>query len=414
MKRILFSVFALTLAHGVNSQIIKDTVTVGPGYGNNVWYSLENDEQGTQISSNWDIALASTSAQTSSLTASILFNHKKGTLYVIPGADVADFATVDTAGMVANGALYNSDVKWGAGAFNDITPTGQFDFGWGEYNMTSHSLDASRIFVIKYSATSYVKVMISLNTTAKKYTVTYADLNSQTPTVKEIDFTTFTDRNFIYFSMADNAIINREPASAAWDLTFMQYPTLTQGVKYMVAGALHNVGVEAVKVQSVDVATYRDWNAQTFSSNINTIGYDWKNNQGVVEGSLVYFVKAKTGDIWKVVFTGFVSGFGTGEGKYIFTKEKMSTLSVEDIDANVLVSLYPNPAKETATLVLDNKALTVVNVYNVLGALVYSTEVNAGGLQAVNIPVADLNNGIYHVVCTSNGKSSSQKLMIQK
>lgn len=49
----MISVFALSS----KAQTIIDTVSVGAGYANQKWYSLQNDEQGTtQSKDNWDIA----------------------------------------------------------------------------------------------------------------------------------------------------------------------------------------------------------------------------------------------------------------------------------------------------------------------------------------------------------------------
>lgn len=417
MKRILFSaVLAFGFTQGMQAQVI-DTVIVGNGYANNIWYSLQNDNQATQPVNNWDIAVSPSVNPNSGLASAALFNYKSGTLYAIPGSNPANFATVDTTGMVAAGQLYNSDVTWSKGAFNNTPVIGQFDYGWGTYNSTTHSgIAANRVFVIKYANGSYKKLTIDLDFNTG-FTIKSANLDNTGMVTKAIALTPYGSKNFVYYSVTNDAVIDREPAAADWDLTFHQYMTdLGGGVYYAVAGIFQNNGVEVAKVHPVaNTATFNSWASQTYSEDINTIGYNWKNSgmSGVtIEDSTVFFVKAMTGDVWKVIMTGFISG-ASGNGSYIFSKQKISTASVNELEETVFMTVYPNPANESATLVIDNKSASAVSVYNVLGALVYTAEVTEGGLQTVNVPVANLNNGIYHVVCTSNGKSATQKLMVQ-
>ena len=417
MKKIILAVCAFVAIQNGNAQVLVDTVITGNGYTDNVWYSLENDEQARSASTNWEIALATTIAQNSEIAAVLRFNHKIGTLYTVPGALPADFATLDTAGMVANGALENSDSKWGIGAFGDVTLTGQFDYGWGEYNMTSHNLEANRIFVIKYADNSYKKVMISLNTIGKKYSITFADLNSATPTISEVDYAAISNRNFVYFSLKNNQMLNREPASASWDLTFMQYlASVSPTMKYTTFGILTNIGVEAVKVSGVsNPLTFVDYQSQTFSTDINVIGYNWKNAQAqTVPTDVVYFVKDRNNSIWKLIFTGFTTGSGSSINSNSFSKEKIvDALSVDALNANIFLNVYPNPTSDVASIVFDNQAAADVKIVNALGQVVFQENIQTTGLQVVNVNVNDFQAGIYHVIVSSDKQISSQKLIVQ-
>lgn len=415
MKRILFSaVLAGGMLQNASAQaVVSDSVITGPNYANTIWYSLENDEQGTQPSDNWHIALASSVSPTSGLSATVLFNHKMGTVYAIPGSSAANFNAADTAGLSTWAPLYNSDIKWGGeGAFNSIG-AGHPDYGWGDYQANHTGISASRVFVLKLAGNVYKKVTIDL-TWANGYTVKYSNLDNSGVETQVVPITPYESKNFVYYSVTANAIVDREPASADWDLTFTQYPTLTMGVKYLVAGILHNQGVQIAKVHPVaNPATYTDWSSATFSDNINTIGYNWKNaGQGgvTIEDSLVYFVKAKDGALWKVIMTGFV---GASAGKYYFTKQKLSGLSVNELEAEVFMTVYPNPANESVSLVLDNADASDIKIYSLTGSLVYTTSVSGNGLQQIQVPVTEFSNGLYQVVCTSKGKTVTQKLMVQ-
>lgn len=418
MNKIVSAFTFLALSIHLNAQIsVVDTVITGPLYANNVWYSLENDNQASSSNGNWDLAFSTSYSQSNPLTTSILFNHKLGVLYEVPGSDPQEFENLDTTGMVGNGALYNSDESWAAGAFNNTQNLGTFDYGWGNYDMASHSgIHANRIFVIKYSTGAYKKLKISLDFASNTYTIVYSNLDNSEMETELIDFSPYSSKNFIYYSIANNSIVEREPDAESWDFTFMQYPTNVQSSKYMVAGILHNEGVEVAKVYPVNsVEVFNEWTSQSFSSEINTIGYNWKNAGmgGVtIEDSTVFFVKSKVGEIWKVVMTGFISGSGGGTGEYIFSKQKLSALSTDKPEFQAWMQLYPNPANDLTTLVIDVKEKTSIVLYSLSGEKVFETHVAENGLNQIHIPLQDLANGIYQVVCTSSNSTLMQKLVV--
>ena len=416
MKKILFSaILACGASHFAGAQAVIDTVIVGNGYANNVWYSLENDNQAVQPATNWDIALSTTINPNSGLSTAALFNYKSGMIYEVPGSSAANFATLDTNGLSTWEPLFNSDETWTAGALNNTANLGQYDYGWGTYNATTHaSIDANRVFVIKYTNGTWKKLYINLSFSSG-YTITFANLDNTGQDSEVIPLAAYASKNFLYYSLSTSTVLDREPAAASWDLTFMQYPYMALG-GYPVAGVLHNHGVETAKIHPIgSPQTYTDHGSAVYSENISTIGYNWKNSGPggvVIEDSLAYIVKTQTGDIWRVVFTGFISG-GTGTGEYIFSKELLTSLSVNEFDAAPFLSVYPNPAAENVSVVIDNSSEAVIAVYSLAGSLVYTTTVAETGLQTVNIPVADLNSGLYQVVYTSNGRAATQKLAVQ-
>jgi hypothetical protein len=83
--------------------------------------------------------------------------------------------------------------------------------------------------------------------------------------------------------------------------------------------------------------------------------------------------------------------------------------SVDELEQNWSAGFYPNPA--TADLTVWSSTPVSVNIYNSLGALVFSQRVNA-----VNhiLDIAELQQGLYQVVMqTSDGKQSAQLLVKQ-
>jgi hypothetical protein len=419
MKKAIFSALLASLAiQQASAQAVIDTVSMGAGYVNNVWYSLENDNAGEASATNWDLGLAATISPASPLVASIIFNPKVGNVYEIPGSTPANFATVDTAGLSTWQPLDNSELDWSRGALNNTTGFGGLNYGWGTYDAITHTgVAANRVFVLKYTNGPCVKFYVNLIfDLGGKYTITFANLDNTAQGSRNLLVNDYAARNFAYTKLNVDEFLQREPLSANWDLLFTQYKTTTVPAPYnTVTGILHNVGVESAKVTDVNnMATYEDWQSATFSENINTIGYNWKtiqqDNSYLIAPSTVYFVKDKSGDIWKIIFTEFTGG---SQGKSMFSKEKLETLGLSEGEAAVFTAAFPNPANSSFSMAVSKAEKASIRVYNLLGALCYETVVNGNQLQEVQIPVADLNNGLYQVVCTSNGQSVAQKIVVQ-
>lgn len=415
MKQHILLVCAATiLTTAANAQLVHDTVTTNPGYTHNVWYSLANDDQATDPATSWDIALSTSMGAMDELTTSVLFNHKIGSVYEIPGSDPSDFANADTAGLSTWTPLYNSEESWAAGAFNNTQNLGSFDYGWGNYNMSTHGIDANRIFVIKYTNGTYRKLAINSANTANTYTLVFDALDNSDLTTETIDITTYTSKNFVGYNLIAKVVVDREPASASWDLYFHQYPSFDYNPPYTVTGVFHNVGVQVAQVYPVnDPESYEDFSGAVFEDAINTIGYDWKAFNGMgfaVADSTVYVVKDKTGDVWKVIFTGFG---GSASGKYMFAKEKLSSASIDEHTA-IIASLYPNPSADEATLILSNAPDATVEVYSLSGTRMYAAHVDAAELTAVPLPVREFAEGMYQVVITTSATVTAQKLMVRR
>jgi hypothetical protein len=419
MKKVLLSSMLVMAAASMNAQVVVDTVSMGAGYANNVWYSLAGDEAGSQPANNWDIALAATSSQNSSLTTAMHINIKTVKLYEATGTAVADFAAMDS---FSSGwtALYNSDTSWAEGAFNTTTPMSGFDYGWGTYNTTTHNVEANRVFVLEYAGNVYRKMHVTLNSTAGTYTLVHANLDNTDLHTETLNTATYGTKNFMYFNLTTNAIVDREPETTDWDLLFTQYSAYIPG-PYTVTGIIGNVDVEILKVTNIaNVNTYTNWISPDYSPYINTIGYNWKafvNNVYAIEDSTVYFVKAMDGDIWKVIMTGFG---GSANGSSMFSKEKMVTASVENAAGKNAASLtvFPNPSNGNNVTVIyslgnDSKTSKVM-VTDMTGRVVLVNELNKQkGLYEYKLPSLNLAAGTYIINVLTDAGAMQQKFVIQ-
>ena len=266
------------------------TVTTGPGYSQQTWYQLSTDAVTGAPLAEWDLAFEINGG----FTASILANTQKGlAVYQAPYA-VAEWDVADTNGLAVSWtALHNSDTDWSTGALNRDANLDLFNLGWGIYDMVTHVVGGDSIYVVHLSSGAWKKLRIDA-LTGGTYHFTYADLDGTNEQMHALDKNDYMGKNFAYWSLEADAAIDREPASADWDLLFGKYMT-DIGVWYGVTGALNNKGVRVVEVTGTpSTEAQMDWNG--FHDDINTIGYDWKTfNNGTfqyeIADSLTYFVQ---------------------------------------------------------------------------------------------------------------------------
>ena len=406
MKRILL---AASVLFGINANAqIEDTVSLMPGYMDQVWYSLENDEQAREPKNNWDIAF-----DVSQFGASILVNQINGvSLYAHP-SDTSDFTTTtDTTGMSTWIPLNNSDTTWSLGAFNENSMA--LDMGWGTYNTLTHQVVGNKFFIIELANGDLQKIWIE-SLASGVYTFRHATLDNSMDMTHTLTKSDFADKNFGYFNLSTHSELDREPNNQDWDLQFTQYHTLIPTgpgsfLPYTVSGVLSNAGVEVAEANGVDQATYIDYMAETFDSKIDVIGYDWKSYQGswMLVSDRIFFVKTASGDIWKLVFTDFG---GMGNGNYVFSKELLAANNIKDNEVATL-EILPNPASENTTLILDGKGNDVnITVTDFNGKTVLTQNLNNIGFVEHHISIEDLSIGMYFVTVITNGTSNTKKLI---
>lgn len=423
MKKTLLSIGLLALsALNVNAQIIIDTVSVGAGYANQKWYSLQNDEQGTaQSKDNWDIAF-----EISGYSASIIGNTQKANFVIYKAPySIAQYSTIDTSGIASWPVIHNSDTTWAVGAFNKgKNPSNSFDLGWGVYDVNTHIISGDSCYVIKLSATSYKKLkLIDLN--GGIYSFEYANIDGSNSQAQSITKSNYTGKNFAYFDLTNNVAIDREPTSANWDLTFVKYISFVppSGTPYGVTGVLSNKGVKVAQADNVvSPSTYNSFSSHAFKTAINEIGYDWKVFNGGtmtwdIKGDTVYFVNDKPGNIWKLRFTKFG---GSSNGNFIFSKEKISSVGIADIEgkplANVIV--YPNPTNGSGTTLLFSTEVELakvsVSITDIAGKIISDENVTVtNGLNQHQLNTIELTAGVYFIHLNAGSYSTIQKLIKQ-
>lgn len=294
----------------------SDSISMGTGYAQDVYYSMENGIISTSDRSGWDIAFS-----TNPMSSTVLINEGYGVeLYNYPNGDMDAWDNVDTMGMAFWPPMFNSDTSWYNGAF-DRNSTGHPDYGWGVYNSQTHDVIGDSLFVIRLSDGSLKKIFIEKRAAmSNSFSIKYADLDGTTES-KEINCNDYAAKNFIYLNLTSGTILDIEPDSESWDIMFTRYHD--ESIPYIVTGVLSNMEVECAEVRDTDPAD-ADPETAEFTTDISTIGADWKRfDMGsftyVMEEDLCYFVKS--GDnTYKLIFTG-TDGSATGTTSFEIEKQ---------------------------------------------------------------------------------------------
>lgn len=406
-----FLVFILSLA-SVFTVAQSVTVNTGASYANDVFYSFENGSVKTVSRTNWDLAFS-----TNNFSVSILTNNASGTeLYTYTSGDTSDWSNVDTSSINWN-LMYNSIETFDEGAFT-MNATGHPDYGWGIYNMGSHNVVGDSIFIIKTVSGDYKKIWIEQRDAVNNmWYFKYANLDGSSSQSVTLDASLYDTKNFVYYSLDTDSIKDREPASSDWDLLFTKY--YDYNIPYNVTGVLSNeshVLMEEVSQSGLNQATYNTYNEANMSTNISIVGSDWKSFNMTsftydISDSTVFFAKSynANGDsvYTKFYFTAF-SGSSTGE--YTFEQETLLHSNINDVNNDVSLSIYPNPANGIVNINSDYTENSDIQIFNISGSLIKS--LNNRKLNNLKINLSDLPSGSYLIKIKNNEFTNSELIIL--
>lgn len=406
--KLIFTTTFILITTLLTAQNVSDIATTGEGYANQIWYSMANGEVADTPKDNWDIAFEITG-----FSASIRFNEQKGmTLYAAPYS-IAEWAALDTTGMEANWEpLHNDPKSWERGAFNHFSSS-EFDLGWGIYNLVTHIISGDSIYVVKLENGDFKKLRID-NLASGTYNFTFADIDGQNETAAAIVKSEFSGKNFGYYNLETGEVIDREPLSESWDITFTKYIDFVGpdgDAPYGVTGILQNYTAQTAEAADTPVAD-AEWINFSFSNDINIIGYDWKTFDFtlgyVIAENLSYFVKGHDGGIYKIVFTGFG---GSATGVYEYTIKHVSTVGITEIEQYNL-NTYPNPTNgNNVRMTWDSGDFNTLRLIDLSGKVVFNQNIQFQSHSA-EIQTAQLAPGVYIVLLSGNNSVVTQKLVV--
>ena len=396
MKRILLSL-SILLSQFAHSQMITDTISMGAGYAQDVYYSVTSGEVITVDRSNWDLAFG-----TDLFDVSIHINEAEGMELYEASTDVNDWSTLDTAGMSWM-PLHNSDTAWDWGAFN-ANANGEFNYGWGTYNTTVHKVFAAAIYVLKMADGSYKKMIIDEMDLTGTYSFRVADLDGSNEVDTTLAKANYNNKHRIYMNLSNFSVVDREPARDSWEMVFTKYMTeLAPGVYYPVTGVLTAPGMRSIRRADVPVMD-DSYDTTQFVSHINNIGYDWKsydlqNNIYVCADSLAYFVEDENFNVHKIYFTAFA---GSSTGDIMLNRSASMSVGLEEIEADVRI--YPNPA--TTVVNVSGVVLRYYEMFDTMGQLVKNGNDST-------IELHELPNGIYYLRLETEQGMIGRRILVQ-
>jgi hypothetical protein len=304
--------------------LLVDSLTLGTDYVNDIYYNLKQGEVAEVPRNNWDIGF-----KTNVRSSSVIINSTSGiNLWEYPIQDTTKWSTLDTTGMKNSWtSLVNSDTTWSFSAF-EKNMKGHPDYGWGEYNSLTHDVNGNSIFVIQLQDGSYKKIIITKReASTNTYHFKYANLNGSSSVTRSVNCGNYAKKNFVYYSLSSDKVVDREPESDKWDLLLTRYTAMiSMGgpslVPYPVVGFLQNEGVTVAKM-SGDTAS-NDYSNASFKTAANTIGYNWKkqvsqtSSDYTIVPNQYFFVQTKDKSKVKVLFKKFES---TPKSKVVFERK---------------------------------------------------------------------------------------------
>ena len=412
MKKIIPFILSFVLPALGFSQ--ADSISYGPGYTQQVYYSFANGEVKSSDNTSWDLAFG-----TGGFDTDIRINDGFGVeLYLYPNGDTADWNTVDTTGMQNWTPRYNSDTSWQVTAFAAANISHP-DYGWGVYNSTTHEVVGDSIYIIKLTDGSYKKLKMNSMAPSGTFTFSYADVDGSNEIIGSFNKQMYNTKKHVYYALTNDSVMDLEPVKDSWDIVFTKYQQpQPQGGFYKVTGILAAGGRSVAEARGVDLTTV-GWYGQDYTTNIGTIGSDWKSfNMGTfsydIVDSLTYFLADTNDIVWQLTFTKFE---GSSTGKTVFNTKQVGVLSIEKSNLPLnSVSVFPNPAINNVTISIESEITQNnlnITVYSLTGSVVYTQTVNVLNKTNIEIPVAHWNQGMYLVKIGNDANAVVKQIIVQ-
>ncbi|MBX2959788.1 MAG: T9SS type A sorting domain-containing protein [Flavobacteriales bacterium] len=421
MKKLISTALIIsTILLNLKAQPISDSTSMQASYTNQVFYSLDNGEISNVDNNNWSIAFSVSG--TGAAGSAILLNEATSTLWAYPG-DKNQWSSFDTSNFNSWKRLLNTDTTWTNGAFNVYRgAAGTFDMGWGILNPSNNFWTfGDSLYLIKLNDDSYRKLWI-VSLKSGLWEFKYANIDGSNEQVITFNKSTYPNRNFVYFDMINNQLIDREPNNTTWDLTFVKHTDFVSppGTYVSVSSVFNNKNVWSAKSHEANyAAALISTTPQTaFTRRIDNIGREWKKFSSgsgwTVYDSIAYFVYDNDStQFYRIIFTGFG---GLGNGKTYFTKELLTNVGINDIENKTIFSIYPNPATNNLTLLLTHNKTEIltVEIYNIAGKVVQQKQLTTNSsVQQYNFNISDLSSGFYVLSIHSDNVKLTQKFVKQ-
>jgi hypothetical protein len=437
MRKLLLIIAALYSAASF-SQVTKDSISMGsgnPSYPLDVYYNLTTGAKDTVRNTNWHLSFAVRSAMPPmnvARAAAVRINEARGVNVYMPSTS-RSWNNFDTAGWRTWTRPHDSDSSWDIGAFNQGYNVQAFNFGWGNYSMTTRDIDGTKTFLIRIANgpnSIFKKFRIEKLVFDTLWYAVIANLDGTDSNAIFIDKSDFQGKLFAYYNITTNTVIDREP-STPWHLLWSRYFTKVNafGIDtfYTVTGILQHPTVVSTKFAGFlnDSLAY-EIASPLMTNRISNIGWDWKvSPQGPPSttpweliDSLSFFVKTQgmVDTAFKIIFTKFT---GPNPQITVFNKSLVAKnlppvgLARQQM-ASFNVNVFPNPANTALEYNFNTTATTAnITVYDITGKMVESSTISksSDGFSG-KIDVSTYNKGMYFIHIQTNEGTKAVRFMV--
>lgn len=406
-----------------------NTITL-ENYPNDVFYNMETGTVASVKGSNWHLGFAIRNAappMNVMRSTTIIANEGRGVSVFVSPQALTNWTNFDTTGFRTWNNPHNSDSIWDIGALNAYRDTSDgFDFGWGQYNLISHDLEATRMFLVRITygtgpaaTNTFKKIKIDRLAYDTQWVFTYANIDGSNSKTITFNKSQFAGKLFAYHNLLNDTTYDREPNSP-WDLLFTRYGAyytqFGQTIFSSNTGALSYPTLMTSRVSGVHTDSAM---AGVYASKITGVGTNWKENPGPgqpnfrVYDSVSYFTKRSNGREDKLVFEAFR---GANTGMIVFNKTNLELgTGLQKTSAIQSLQLFPNPASSHVNIQITSTANSATaKLFDVTGREMYSIELTNGIANSFEgtIPVSQLNKGVYFVQIVSGGATKTRKVVL--
>lgn len=428
MKKGIIATAIFGLVASLGAQSSTDTVTMGTGYANQIFFNLQDGKQHNSSIANWHIAHT-----TLAMDNAIRLNHAAGVFaYIYPNGDNGAYNSFDTTGWSTWHMPYNDMKDETKGALNQQTdPNNQWDFSWGVYDASSHEVVGDSLYLITVGMGAEMKLYKFMPIKQDKmgnFIFEFGPLDDVAGEPDTIKTSMAYGGMFKYFNFTEDKQVSIEPQNESWHLNFNRYYDLVQNprgpgmVMYPTTGAESFRGLEIAHVDGIDfselVSNPNDYisiakedtsiaSGHGFNTGLTRVGGDWKAFDGrgfsvVPQKNYIAKIETSTGfEYWGFHFLSFE---GQSTGAMNLERAKLGELASVTNAKLTTVGLFPNPASDMVWVSVNNGSLETVNVLSTSGQKVASHD----NLQTnrFQLPIETLTSGQYIIeTIHSNGIS---------
>jgi hypothetical protein len=422
MKQIFLSLLILaSLSYSSRAQIM-DSISMGPGANQMVFYSLSAGTVATASNEDWQIAFSMRGAvypyNTNQATA-IRINEAFGfKVFRSPTQKIASFSSFDTTGYHSWQQLHNPDTTWKIGAFNiNKNFANDFNYGWGGYNSTTHAISSDSSLYLLVMPNGDIKKFALLDLSYDTaYNMIVGNLNATVPDAIQVHKTSATKRTrcFVYLDLDAKVVRDKEPNITSWDMVFLRYtntaydpinPTQDMGV-------LTNDRLMAYAAPVSEINNGCSF-ARSYSPFINVIGKSFVTHPSEnLIPDLSYWLTDGTRN-YKLRFTDFGSAYS---GRISFTKSNCSaSTSIAEQSIHSTFHAYPIPASNqlTISLSIESEASATLEVLDMTGrVLISKTSILNAGQNSQTLDVSALSEGNFLLQITQGGIVYNRRIAI--